>query len=117
MIPSIFNILILVGLMGSLNSWAKVVWVALTSLSESKSANTGMDFYQKVMKYRIHGTYVKFPRYSTISLFSPSLPVPVVSTTSSLIPITGVEVAITGTSFIHPFLRDIWCHNVSSSDS
>ena len=90
--------------MGSPSYQARVGWMTLTSLPESKRANMDTDFFRKMTGYRMHGTRVRF-RY--LPLFSfPPLPTSVVSTalavptTSSLVSVTGVKVVETDTSFL-----------------
>ena len=102
MVPSIFCASTSVSLTGSLSFQARAEWMALTSLPESKSADIDTDFFRKLMGYRMHGTRTRFG-YSPL-LSTPSLPTSVDSTasatTSSLVSITGVEVAETDTSFV-----------------
>ena len=117
-IPSIFYAPMFVSLIRRPDLFAKVGWMALTLIPKSKSINTSTDFIWKVMGYQIYGTCARFFGYS-YSLFLPFLPAPaisIVSTAFSLIPVTSVEIAIIDTSCLYHF-RDIWCHNVSISDS
>ena len=104
MVPSIFWALMSVVLMGSPNYWAKVGWMTLTSLSESRSADMGTDFFRKVMGYRMHGTCAKFgysPLLSSSSSLTSGVPTAsTVSIVSALVPVTGVEVVETDTSFL-----------------
>ena len=110
MVPSIFCAPMSVGLMGSPSFRARVGWMVLTSLPESKSADLDTDFFQKVIRYRIHGTHARFgysPLLSSstwpISAVSTASAVPTdsaASTASSLVPVTNVEVAETDTSFL-----------------
>ena len=84
MVLLIFSALMSVGLMERPSSLAKVGWMALTLLPESKSANT--DFCLKLMGYWIHGTYGRLDhRFS--------------STASSLVTFTDMEVVKTDTIF------------------
>ena len=97
----------------------------MTSLLESRSADTGTDFFRKVIGYWIHGTRVRFG-YSSL-LLSPSLPIlavstalvvsttSAVSTVSSLVPVTGIEIVETNTSFL-TFGDNVW-RNGPFSDS
>ena len=60
--------------------------MVLISLPKSKSADTGTDFFQKMMGYRMHATHARFG--FSFLLSSPSLPFPavcVVSTASFLV--------------------------------
>ena len=116
MLLSIFYAPTSVGLMGSPSSWTKFGWIALTSLFESKSANTGTDFFQKVIRYRMYGTCARFSGYSP-SFSSSFLLAPAALTTYFLVPIIGVEVAKTDTSFLAFFsdFRDNCLSNVPSN--
>ena len=123
MVPLIFCALISIGLMGSPSSQARVGWIVLTSLLKSKSANIDTDFFWNVMGYRIHGICIRFKYPLLLSL--PSLPTLAVSTAlavptaSSLVPVTGIEVAKTNNSFLTPSLdlnlEDICLSNVPSN--
>ena len=123
MVPSIFCALTSVGLTGSPSFRARAGWMALTLLPKSRSANIDMDFFRKVMEYRMHGTCTRF-RYSSL-LSTPSLPTLVDSTAStvsidsatasSLVSVTGVEVAETDTSFLAS--GDTWWRNTPFGDS
>ena len=119
MVPSIFYTPTSVGLTRSPSFRARVGWMALTSLLESKSADIDSNFFRKVMKYRIHGTCARFG-YSFL-LFTPSLPTlvhstaSIVSTVSPLVSVTGVKVANTNISFLA--FGHIWWCNVPSGDS
>ena len=75
--------------------------MALTSLLESKNANT--NFFWKVMGYRIYKTHTRFPKYLLSSPYLSILVVSIVLTVSTaffLFIVTKVEVAKTNTSFI-----------------
>ena len=74
--------------------------MALTLLFESKSADTGTDFFWKIMGYRMHGTHIRFGYSPLLSSPFPSFPaVSTVLTASLLVSVTGVEVAETNTRF------------------
>ena len=67
----------------------------------------------------MYGTCARFDLgFSPPSIFLPSLPAPIVSTASFLVPVTGVEVAKTDTSFLTIFLdsRDFYLSNVYFDD-
>ena len=120
MMPSIFCAPTSVGLMRSPSFWARIKWIALISLPESKK--TAMDFFQIVIGYRIHRTHARFGYSPLLSL--PSLLTSVVSialavsTTSFLVPVTSMEVAETDTSFLILFLdfEDTCWRNAFSGD-
>ena len=118
-VPSIFCTPMSVGLTGSPSFWARVRWMALTSLPKSRSANMSTEFFRKVMGYQMHGTRARFG-------YSPSLSAPfsstsedsialTVSTVSSLVSVTGIEIAKTDTSFL--VSGDTWWHNVPFGES
>ena len=62
----------------------------------------GTDFFQKVIRYRMHGTCTRFSGYSSL-LSLPFLSAPTSSATFFPISVTGVEIAETDTSFLAPF--------------
>ena len=99
MVSLIFCALIFVGQMGRPSSLVKAGWIVLTSLLESKNADTG--FFPKLMGWQMHGTRTRLaPRF---------LP-----TRSSLATVIGVEVAETVTSFLTSLsdFEDIFLSNV-----
>ena len=96
--------------------------MALTSLPESKSVDMGIDFFQKMIGYLMHGTYIRFSGDS-FSLSSPFLLAPVVSTVLVvsaistvffLVSVTSVKIAKTDTSFLTLFsdFRDTCLSNI-----
>ena len=63
-VPSIFYASTFVNLMRKPSSVAKVGWMALTSLLESRSVDTNTDFFRKMIGYRMQETCARFSRWS-----------------------------------------------------
>ena len=122
-VPSIFYALTSIGLTERPSFLVKVGWMALTLLPESKSTDTGTDFFWKVMGYQMHGTCKRFSGFLPLLLL-PSIPVPAGSTASAvptisfLVSVIGKEVARTDTSFLTLLLdskETSWSNDLSGN--
>ena len=95
MVPSICYALISIGLMESPSFWAKIRWMALTSLPKSKIVDIGTNFFQNMMGYWIYKTCAMSSGYlRSFALQFLSAP-----TAFSQISVTSVKIAKTNISF------------------